>query len=221
MPIINQIVKGSGGGSSTKYGLSLDNFLADATGGTLGAPTQKITNITLTGVETISSKTLAYLFYQKDNFDTNGWAFSAPDLEVIESYALQQAFNDNGAKKVTSISMPKLRAIYEYGLSSAFEAPTISSPLLTLVDLSSVESLSMYALSSTFKNQTALQKVYLTGLTSIINYALGRNSNSYAFQGCTGITEIHFPAAMQTTIEGLSGYGDKWGASNATIYFDS
>lgn len=36
----------------------------------------------------------------------------------------------------------------------------------------------------------------------------------------TGAKEIHFAAANQAAIEACAGYTNKWGATNATIYFD-
>lgn len=46
------------------------------------------------------------------------------------------------------------------------------------------------------------------------------NMDTLTFSGCTALTEIHFRADMQATVEALSGYASKWGATNATIYFD-
>jgi len=42
----------------------------------------------------------------------------------------------------------------------------------------------------------------------------------YAFYDCSTLSAIHFAAANQATIEALSGYSSKFGASSATIYFD-
>jgi hypothetical protein len=42
----------------------------------------------------------------------------------------------------------------------------------------------------------------------------------YAFSGCTGITELHFRSDAQTVIEAADSYSYKFGATNATIYFD-
>jgi hypothetical protein len=50
--------------------------------------------------------------------------------------------------------------------------------------------------------------------------SVGSHGLYNAFQYCTGITEIHFRADAQATIEATSGYSDKFGATNATIYFD-
>lgn len=66
-----------------------------------------------------------------------------------------------------------------------------------------------------------LTSVSFPNVSSIQSNGLGTYAfYDYAFQDCNALTEIHFPAAMQATVEALSGYADKWGASNATIYFD-
>lgn len=40
------------------------------------------------------------------------------------------------------------------------------------------------------------------------------------FQSCDNLTEIHFKTSIKSIIEGLDGYSSKFGATNATIYFD-
>ena len=47
----------------------------------------------------------------------------------------------------------------------------------------------------------------------------GGAAYNYTFS-FSSLTEIHFPAAIKSKIEALTGYSDKWGATNATIYFD-
>ena len=41
-----------------------------------------------------------------------------------------------------------------------------------------------------------------------------------AFSNCSSLKEIHFATKNKEAIEALSGYSDKFGATNATIYFD-
>ena len=41
-----------------------------------------------------------------------------------------------------------------------------------------------------------------------------------AFSYCDSLKEIHFATKNKKAIEALSGYSDKFGATNATIYFD-
>jgi hypothetical protein len=65
--------------------------------------------------------------------------------------------------------------------------------------------------SSAFYGCSCLTTLNLPACTSI---------GSNAFSSCSSLTSIHFAAANQATIEALSGYSSKWGASSATIYFD-
>ena len=67
---------------------------------------------------------------------------------------------------------------------------------------------------------TDVQKIYFHGLTAINSGAFGSNSTYYTFGSANALTEIHFPAALQADVEAMSGYSAKWGATNATIYFD-
>lgn len=41
-----------------------------------------------------------------------------------------------------------------------------------------------------------------------------------AFAGCNALIEIHFPQGTQADVSQWAGYADKFGATNATIYFD-
>ena len=85
----------------------------------------------------------------------------------------------------------------------------ITFPALTSILLAS-------AVQGMFTSCTGLTKVYFPALTNTTD--LG-NSSGWMFASCTSLTEIHFRADMQSTIEALPGYANKWGATNATIYF--
>jgi len=62
---------------------------------------------------------------------------------------------------------------------------------------------------------------YCTYLESLSFPSLTRVDDSFAdFTGDTNLTEIHFRSDAQATIEATPNYSSKWGASNATIYFD-
>lgn len=67
---------------------------------------------------------------------------------------------------------------------------------------------------------TGIVSISFPALETVASSAFGTGSTSYAFRNCTALLEIHFPAAMQATIEAMSGYSAKWGATNATVYFD-
>ena len=73
-----------------------------------------------------------------------------------------------------------------------------------------------YGLNSAFYNCNGITgSASFPALTSV-----GRNSLRNAFYECTGITELHFRADAKSVIENADGYSSKFGASNATIYFD-
>lgn len=72
-----------------------------------------------------------------------------------------------------------------------------------------------------FERCYGLTKEYFPMLTVVsAANAFGTSSSSGMFAYCSGITELHFRADTQAVIEGLSGYSSKFGATNATIYFD-
>ena len=93
----------------------------------------------------------------------------------------------------------------------------------------SITSIGDYA----FYNCSNLTSINLPAATSIGIYVFGACSNltsinlpaatsigNYAFRACSNLKEIHFSAANKATIQANSYYSSKWGATNATIYFD-
>ena len=97
-----------------------------------------------------------------------------------------------------------------------------SSSSLTDIQLDSLESIYGYAAcQNMFSYCKALEKAYFDSLTEVLTAdALGTSSSNGMFSGCTAMTEIHFRKDVQVVIESLSGYPSKFGATNATIYFD-
>ena len=79
-----------------------------------------------------------------------------------------------------------------------------------------IKTIDMYGLYYAFYNCTGITgNISFPALTTV-------NSNGlfFAFYGCTGITELHFRADVKSAVEAANGYWNKFGASNATIYFD-
>lgn len=70
-----------------------------------------------------------------------------------------------------------------------------------------------------FLNST-VKKMYFPALTIVDAGVFGTAAYNGAFGSCSQLTEIHFRADAQATIEAMSGYSAKWGATNTTIYFD-
>lgn len=63
---------------------------------------------------------------------------------------------------------------------------------------------------------SSLQSVHFPSLTTIVE----QHSFTNIFLGCNNLTEIHFKTSIKSIIEGLDGYSEKFGAINATIYFN-
>lgn len=53
-----------------------------------------------------------------------------------------------------------------------------------------------------------------------LNFPYAEEIASSAFNGATGITELHFSAAHEETIKALPGFDTAFGAANATVIFD-
>lgn len=73
-----------------------------------------------------------------------------------------------------------------------------------------------------FQKCTGLKKVFfpmLQTITSTNTFGNATAANAMFYQ-CNAMEEIHFRIGTQTVIEGMTNYGTKFGATNATIYFD-
>ena len=234
----------TGGGITTKYGVSLDNIFP-VEGSALSRPITPTTDqrfsLNMNGITKIDDKALAYKFYY--NNAITGAEF--PDLvEIYGEEACNNAFVSCSNLKVVSVpklesidgakacvkmfafagiegqvSLPSLKTIQganacESMFSYNSGITSVSVPSLTTID-------GYYACRYMFQN-TGLTRVDFPALTTITNAnSLGTNSSNGMFAGCTGLLEIHFRADAQATIEGLSGYASKFGApSTCTIFFD-
>lgn len=100
---------------------------------------------------------------------------------------------------LTNINLPSVTTIED----STF----LGCSLLTDVRLPKVKTLKTQA----FRNCISLKTIQLPAVNSI---------GSNAFTDCLNVSEIHFAAANKSAITSASGYSNKFGATNATIYFD-
>jgi surface protein len=71
--------------------------------------------------------------------------------------------------------------------------------------------------ASMFSNCTTLTSI---SFPSLINIEYPNAFGTTIFSSCKNLLEIHFRTDMQATVEAMTGYDSKWGATNATIYFD-
>ena len=129
-------------------------------------------------------------------------------VKRIASYSLAYCFYKTG---ITSVDLSSVTTVDGYGLSNAFSG----CRSITSVVLSSLQSVGANGLYYAFYECRGLTTISFPSLTSV--HTTSFNS---AFSYCSSLTEIHFRADMQATIETMSGYSSKWGATNATIYFD-
>ncbi len=141
-----------------------------------------------------------------------------PDFSKVKSlpvYGLEYKFYKTKASGDLVFGIENLSAysVMYHTFASCSGLTSVSFPALTTISGSA-------AMSNTFASCSGLTSVSFPALTEAVATAFGSSSYSYIFYGCTALTEIHFRAAAQATIEAMTGYADKWGATNATIYFD-
>ena len=76
-----------------------------------------------------------------------------------------------------------------------------------------------FAFREAFSQTTGCKRYFFPSLTSVTSDAFG-SSARLTWYNATDVEEIHFRADMQATIEAVTGYSSKFGATNCTIYFD-
>lgn len=100
-----------GGGSSSKYGLSLDSLLGNVVGGVLQSksflPTSRLV---FSGATTLDTRSLDHAF----TFYTKIESVSFPDLIEVKSSAAEYAFQNNN--NVTSVDLGNLETVDTQGL---------------------------------------------------------------------------------------------------------
>lgn len=143
-------------------------------------------------------------------------------LETVgEKRSFSQTFKNNTI--LVNASFPSLRILYGYFNQPCFEETFSGCSALTSISFPVLETLAVgshiyggYVFTSTFKDCTSLTSISFPSLTSVYSsaFALG------TFSGCTNLVAIHFKASIQSQVESMSYYSSKWGATNATIYFD-
>lgn len=166
-----------------------------------------LTSISFPSLTTVSGQfACQYMF----NNCTSLSSASFPELTSVTGYdSYSYCFNE--CTSLTSVSFPKLKTLGNSACNNIFGGCTS----LSSVDFSSLESIGDSTMKYFFNGCTALTTISFPALTTVKS-----NSFTDCFKNCTALTEIHFPSAMQSTIEASTGYSSKWGASNATIYFD-
>ena len=232
-------ITGGGGEpvNKSKYGVTIDNML-----GAIGEDGSLLTTkepfvFDGTGIKRLQySNILTYKF-----FNSGCTAVYLPDITELSGIELcMYAFASCG---ITTVDISNLRTISKADCCSYM----FYNNKITVVDLHNLTTIdnasctNMFANNdirevrldnlatisynlgcrAMFANNKNLQTISFPMLTSVNKGAFGSTSaSSQTFYGCTGLTEIHFRADMQATIEATTGYSNKWGATNASIIFD-
>lgn len=133
-----------------------------------------------------------------------------PNLTLVNDHGLDSTFYE--CTGLTGyISFPVLTSVGYYGLFNTFGGCTG----ITSINFPRLTSLTYAAMMQAFNGCTGITNVSFPSLTSV------EESGLYdAFSGCTNLMEIHFRADAKSNIESDYDYDSKFGATNATIYFD-
>lgn len=206
---------------------------------------KNVTSVTFPNlVRTKGAQGLRCAFYGCNSLTS----ISFPILQNVNgTRVFESAFRDNYNDIDTSIiSFPVLRNIigtdnFAYAFCNNYTIKTISFPMLRNINGSrawygtfencryledvSLPQLSVVGSSSmvnAFAGCSALTRIDFPSLKTVWNdsFQIEEGRRQKIFRDCQNLTEIHFRVDMASVIPTLIGYSEKWGASNATIYFD-
>lgn len=205
---------------------------------------KNVTSVTFPNVVNLSgTQGLLYAFAQCNSLTS----VSFPNLTSVNGLSVfASAFRDNyNDYNTMSISFPNLTTVngngsFEYAFCNNYAIKSVSFPNLTSIlgnrdwygifaDCSSLTSVSLSNLSSVGSlsmvdafGRTAITRIDFPSLTTVQTDSFQTQEGSWdkIFRECQNLTEIHFRADMANVIPTMIGYSEKWGASNATIYFD-
>ena len=188
------------------------------------ANSTNIVTASFPALTTISASCWAYTFNECTKLKT-------VDLSALESItattALQYAFGGCTALERVDFSALKVigsstttstnnRQMY-YSFQNCSKLTTMTFPSLEAIYCNGTANN-----QGTFAYNNKLTKLYFPKLTYIgktSGYSNATAGNNI-FYSCSALTEIHFGAENQASIEASTGYSKKWGRSAATIYFD-
>lgn len=151
-----------------------------------------------------------------------GLSADCQNLASVNFNALTTVSGDNvfdsafhSCHSLTSVAFPLLTTINgnsacSFTFVSCYNLVSVSFPMLTTISGALV-------CSYMFSGCTKLTSISFPSLTTI------ENTNALSqkmFVNCSALTEIHFRTDIQAIVEAQVGYDSKFGATNATIYFD-
>lgn len=197
---------GGGGGSSSKYGISIDDLLGEVTSNTLQVPTGNDTDLTISGF----TKLAQYAMYYKFVRNTKVRSVTFPDLEQCNtSYCMQYAFYYCTSLKTASF--PKLTTING---SSAFGNVFYGDTAMTSCDLSKLQTINTSsAFQYAFYGCSNIESIDFSALKTIGSSSTGNSANNrhlyYAFNNCNKLLTLNFP---ELTAIYCNGNGTSYGS---------
>lgn len=191
-------------------------------------------SIIIDGVTTCSEN--AFQDFCRQNTAVQTVVFRA--LESVGGGTLTTPFAFAFSGTRARVSFPSLRHIGMSGMDSAYinlDLQSVDEVFPVLESISGNSALraafvDAAASPCTFSSVRTITGASSSGVAEKNRTFGGLSAKVFRFPSLTSIegryifpaaaTEIHFPAASQTAIEASEGYATKWGATNATIYFD-
>ena len=187
----------TGGGASTKYGATVDNFLGNVdANGVLQIPSQ--VDLVFTGVKEVAANVFQYAFSTNKTVKS----ISFPDLESLTKkrslyYIFGQHSDYYNLYPLTSVSFGKLKTVSG---TSTLQGAFYGETGITTIDISKLETVSgSDGCSNMFNSCTGITNIDLSGLKTVS----GSNGCDSMFYGCTGITSLDISGLE--TISGSSG----------------
>lgn len=235
--------------NKTKFGVTIDDWLGDVDENGNYVPPQHDEVITLdfSSIKTIpeySMRQALISFEGKCFLDFSGletiqkdgmeWFASAGSIHGAQSQIV--GVNFSSLKRIESSGMYgflyaqagwldantvlDFNSLEYIGYSGMWNAFRGGHPIIGVL-FNNLKEIGSQGLYGTFDGCSKLQTISFPSLISVQTNSFGTTSvNTQTFRQCTALTEIHFRADMQAAIEATNGYSNKWGATNATIYFD-
>ena len=140
--------------------------------------------------------------------------FSNPII-AQQTFAFTEAFQYCDFSNA-SINFDIITSVGPNGLYAAFKHCKLPAEI-RFTNLTEITD--KFAFREAFSQTTGCKRYFFPSLTSVTSDAFG-SSSRLTWYNATDVEEIHFRADMQATIEAVTGYSSKFGATNCTIFFD-
>lgn len=190
----------------------------------------KLLFIRANNIVSVSEKSFYYAFFGR----------AASGERVIISFEALEEINSNevfyyafGLRGIEAVSFKKLKKVIGTSVfdNSFYGTMTADKIFPALEEIGGNKCFSDFMTHNVSKPTTFSKVKKLTGSTSQYSsifhsyvtaapYLFPRATEVTGYVFYTNVKEIHFAAQNQVAIEACSGYENKWGAKNATIFFD-